>query len=203
VKTICVNYYSTDSYAAHAQKLKASCAKYDVELDQRPVKPFRSWADGVCYKPKFISDCLNFYTASTYDGILWTDADSVFVRHAPWGELEGVDIGATRFQRSPMHPNEVLTGTMYFAINEKVKQFVDQWYRATLKFRDNFTPEQDSMIQCLQTWKGTVLFKDLGIEWCYIHDDFQPLFPKAIPVVKHFQASREFKRQEHIRNVKG
>lgn len=192
-----ISYYSTDAYAEQAMKLRDSAGKHSVNLSMTPLPPFGSWFQGVMHKPQFILNALNEVRFLGYDGILWTDADSVFVRRVPWTELEGVELGFTRFQWSPAHKNEILTGTMYFQNNDRVRALVEEWVRDTPRFRQSETPEQDAFLALFDRWRGTVLTKDLGPEWCFIDDpEVHKKYPKAIPIVMHHQFSRVFRQQE-------
>jgi hypothetical protein len=173
-----------------------------VPLDLTPVPPFGSWLQGVMYKPQFILNALNEIQHLGYDGILWTDADSVFVRKVPWLELEGAQLGYTRFQWSPAHKNEILTGTMYFANDAKVRALVEEWVKITPNFKHSDTPEQDAFAVLMGRWQGHVLLKNLSSEWATINDpEALKLYPKgSIPIVMHNQYSRTFRKQEFIDN---
>ena len=183
-------------------RLRESAHKYSVEIDMHPMPPFGSWAQGVMYKPQFIANKLLEIKNLGYDGILWTDADSFFVRKVPWLELEGAQLGYTRFQWSPAHKNEILTGTMYFANDDKVRALVDEWMKATPHYEHSDTPEQDAFLMLMDRWKGHVLVKDLSSEWATINDPAAlKLYPKgSIPIVVHNQHSRTFRKQEFIDN---
>lgn len=201
IKTI--SYFSTDGYATQAMKLRTSAEKYSVELDMTPVPPFGSWIQGVMYKPQFILNALNEIRFLGYAGVLWTDADSTFVRKVPWGELEGAELGFTRFQWSPNHKQEILTGTMFFANTDRVRAMVEEWVKETTKYKGSDTPEQDSFLVVWERWKGQVFLKDMGCEWCFIDDPAVfKMYPKAIPIILHGQYSRVFRKEEANKLVK-
>lgn len=199
-----ISYYSRDAYEAEAMKLRESAHKYSVEIDMLPMPPFGSWEQGVMFKPQYIANKLLEIKGLGYDGLLWTDADSVFVRKVPWSELEGAQLGYTRFQWSPNHKNEILTGTMYFANDDKVRVLVDEWVRMTPNFKSSFTPEQDAFAVLMDRWKGLVFVKNLSSEWATINDpEAKKLYdPKSIPIVMHNQFSRTFRKQEAIEKTK-
>lgn len=193
-----ISYYSNDGYAEEAMKLRASAEKYSVELSMTPMPPFGSWSQGVMYKPQFILQSLLEIQHLGYDGVLWTDADSVFVRKVPWLELEGAQLGYTRFQWSPHNKNEILTGTMYFASDAKVRALVEEWVKETKNFRGADTPEQDAFAVVMERWKGLVFIKNLSSEWATINDPaaMKLYDPKMIPIVMHNQYSRTFRKAE-------
>ena len=193
-----ISYFSPE-YKDHAQKLKESCSRWSLDAEVIPVKKFKSWKRGVMAKPRFILDALETYSAN-YGGILWLDADAYVVRPVPFQELEGADVAATKFRWSEGHKLEVLTGTLFFAITQKVKLFCEAWVLETSKREYSDTPEQDALAALLPAWSSTINFKELSIEWTYIDDDkLKELYPKAIPMIKHSQASRKIRREEFIR----
>lgn len=187
-----ISYYSPE-YTKHAQRLTSSLIKYSIDYQCIGMPKFSSWHAGVSFKPTYIMNALDNFT--NYDGVLWIDADAYLKRWIPWDELEGADVGATRFRWSPSHKNEMLTGTLYFANNAKVRMLVEQWVGETRKYAHSDTPEQDALLNLAHTWAQTILFKDLGIDWTYIDDPLvKQQYPKANPIIVHTQASREIKK---------
>jgi len=187
-----ISYYSPE-YAKYAQRLTASLVRFSCDYQVVNMPKFRSWHDGVSFKPTYIMHAMDNFTS--YDGVLWLDADCYLKRALPWDELAGADIAATRFRWSPSHKNEMLTGTLYFANNQKTRLLVEQWAGDTKKYSHSDTPEQDSLLYLVQTWGHSILFKDLGIDWTYIDDPLvKQQYPKADPIVVHTQASREVKK---------
>jgi hypothetical protein len=197
MKVKVVSYYSP-RYATHANQLRESCRRWDVDAEIVPVKEFRSWHDGVSAKPTFIARKLDLFSA--YDGVMWVDADGYFVRPVPWGDLIGADVAATKFQWTPGHREEVLTGSIFFANNNRVKMLLQDWERETKKHTASDTPEQDALVPLLKSWKHSVMFQPLSIEWTWIDDErVKAQFPKSIPLIIHKQASRQVRAEEFRR----
>jgi hypothetical protein len=181
-------------YAVHANHLRESCKRWSVDADITPVKEFQSWWHGVTAKPRFIAQQLD--TFSNYDGVLWVDADAYFVRPVPWGDLVG-DVACTRFQWSPAHRLEHLTGTMFFATNNRVRVLVSDWSKETAKLTASDTPEQDALAPLLAGWRHSISFTPLNIEWTWIDDErVKEQFPMSIPLIMHKQASRQIRAEE-------
>jgi hypothetical protein len=197
-----ISYYSPN-YSLYAAKLAESLRRWGVlstDITIQPVKAFRSWHDGVSRKPQFIYEMLEQF--SNCPGVLWLDADAFAVRHVPWDVLQGADVAAAPFQWSPGHRLEILTGTMYFANNQKVKGFVREWARLTEKQTASDTPEQDALLPLIKSAKGSVAFEALNVEWAFIDDDrVREQYPKAIPIFMHSQASRQIKAEEHRKSI--
>ena len=197
-----ISYYSPN-YSIYAAKLAESLRRWGVlneDVAIEPVKPFRSWHDGVSYKPYFIRQAMERFT--NCDGLLWMDADAYAVRHLPLDDFRGADVAAARFQWTPGHPLEILTGTMFFSMEPSrvnmVKAFVDEWVAATARFTASDTPEQDALRGVITAWKHLVMFEPLSVEWAYIDDErVKAQYPHAVPVVKHTQASRHIRAEEH------
>jgi hypothetical protein len=193
-----ISYYSPN-YHNHAVKLIESCKTWGVDHEVTAVKPFKTWHQGVSSKPTFIRRKLDDF--SDYDALLWVDADAYIVRRMPIDDFTGVDVSAAKFQWTQGHKIELLTGTLFFAVNNAVKLFVDQWIKETKLFIHSDTPEQDSLMPLINIWRNTVSFKHMDNEWCWIDDDrFEGQFRGKIPIIRHSQASRQIRAEEFRRD---
>lgn len=193
-----VAFATMGPYLAEAKKLLDSADEFGIKVDistlPQPVSylaEWSDWSDVVSYKPRFILKMLDKH--KDRDGILYTDADSKFARYAEFSVFEKAHIGFHTFKRSKAHPTEFLTGTMYFAVTPTVRKFVEDWASITPTYRKKFTPEQDSLKECMKRWGGAISYVDPGPEWCWIHDDFPNIYGQRTPVVVHFQASRRMR----------
>lgn len=192
-----VSFFSPN-YSSHAGKLIESCKQWGVDHEVSKVKAFRSWHDGVSAKPRFIRHSLD--THSNYDGILWIDADARVMRRLPLDDFQGVDLAVCRFQHSPSHKLEALTGTMFVANNDRVRLLLDDWIKTTKDYKHSDTPEQDALIPLLHQYRNIVQFGKMSVEWVWID---QPTmveqFPGSIPIIIHSQASRTVRAEEFRR----
>lgn len=188
-----ISFY-TPNYAREAARLEASLNQFNLDytLDQAS---FGSWHEAVSHKPKFIMDFMNAcLMGGQYTGILWTDADSEVMRQPDLEELGGCDAAWHRFQRSPKHGEEFLTGTIYFAVNSLSRAFVRKWAEVTAAQKHNDTPEQLALQEVYGMHRNYPLVtRSLGPEWCYIFDDSKAIYPDVKPVFQHYQASRRLK----------
>jgi hypothetical protein len=191
-----ISYFSPN-YATHAAKLAESCKRWSIvpqDVTIQPVKAFKNWHQGVSFKPTFIRNTLEML--HQVDGVLWVDADGYFVRRPHFDDIKG-DVGGCRFQWSPNHKVELLTGTLFFRNNNRVKALLDEWIKATKKYSYSDTPEQDALLEMVGAWRHTVAFEPLPIEWAYIDDPMvKEQYPQAIPVIMHSQASRQIRAEE-------
>lgn len=189
-----IAFTTNDFYAAKSLRLEASLSKYGIPYEIRRLEHPGSWHKAVSMKPKFIR---NMLAETTLDGVLYLDADAEVVEPLPLSELEGFDVGLTKFQRSKEHPLEYLTGTMFFRKSLDTLDLTSAWANRVDMYTHSQTPEQDALKHayngdCINVLK----FKDLGPAWTYIHDDFKELFPDVKPLILHYQASREYRERE-------
>ncbi len=194
--------YCTPDYGDYADRLQASADKHKVPLWLNRLPFDKPWGDAVCYKPKFIYECLEAAKRGIYghgvEGILYTDADSEFKRHPPWGEVLDFDIAYHEFQRSSVHNVETLTGSMWFRNTDDVRNFVWAWHGATEGVRGvhrEKTPEQDSLKKLLaMSSEFGLKIGQLESTWCWVYDDFPKLYGNMQPIIEHYQASRVMKK---------
>lgn len=174
-------------------RLEKSLARFAIPYEFERVTHPGSWHAAVSMKPSFIRRMLE---ATTMDGVLYLDADAEVVAPLPFEELDLADVAFTHFQRSLSHPPEMLTGTMFFRKSMETLIFLDAWSERVPLWRYSHTPEQDALKQTIVDLKPTLRMMDLGPAWTYIHDDFAELYPDVRPLIKHYQASREYRERE-------
>lgn len=187
-----VAYFTAGAYAEEAARLRESLDELGMDYRLYPLAGNHTWSSAVGWKPNFIAECL-YNLPAEYAGILYTDADSVFKRIPAWEIFDPCDLAFHRFKRSPNHPLEYLTGTMYFKRTDAVIAFVDEWVKATPAYAGTFTPEQDSLKAVFGKHKRELVYIDPGPELCWIWDDFPQIYGKRNPVVVHYQASRKYR----------
>lgn len=197
MKVKAVSFATPGAYAEYAQRLIASAEEHCIPIEAASVEFPESvdvWRAAVCHKPTFIAERLSNLEPQ-YDGLLWTDADSVFRRAPDWSVFDGVDFACHVFNRSRHHDPEMLAGTMYFGRESHVRLFVKDWIVATKRHRHSDTPEQRGLADALAAWTKTPLLraKELGPEWCWIFDDSPEIYGHRTVIVEHFQASRRLK----------
>lgn len=186
-----VAFYTNDFYYGKSIDLSHSLNAFGATYEIKKIQGPATWTEAVCYKPRFILDCL---LSSTSDYIGYTDADSRLLRPIPRESITG-DVAYTPFQRSTHHEEEALTGTIFFKNTMEVRAFVLQWAEATEKYKHSFTPEQHSLKEVMA--HSQLNFQKLGPEWCWIFDDFKEIYPNAAPpIFEHYQASRQYKENE-------
>lgn len=92
------------------------------------------------------------------------------------------------------HVTEVLSGTIWIRNNEKMRQFVKEWYLLS----DTATLwEQKCLQKLLELKKDSIKVFDLPISYCYISslpDGRKPLV-ECDPIIIHHQASRKYRKK--------
>ena len=179
--------FFTPNYADDATRLRLSLEELNVPHRVVPITlADPSWKTAVLYKTNFIAEEMCALGAE-YDGLVYTDADSILRRPMPLEALADCDLGMTRFRWSAGHAWELLSGTIFFRRCPVVYALVNDWHKATPKFKHTDTPEQRSMEEVLEKHKA-VRFVALSQEWCSIFDAPRPQGHR--PIFEHYQASR-------------
>jgi len=180
------SFWTSEPYYQAAMKLEASLHGELYEISKVEAS---TWAEAVCHKPRFVLEQLE--GGGEISGVLWTDADSILCRKPDFSAFDGVDLAACFWQRSPHHEEEILTGTFFIAKTKTGIDLCREWAFTTPKYRHHFTPEQAALKEVLarEEFKEAKI-KRLGVEWCYVFDDFKELYPEAAPIFEHYQLSR-------------
>lgn len=92
------------------------------------------------------------------------------------------------------HVKEILSGTVWIRNNEKMRQFVKEWY---LLADTADIWEQKCLFKLLESKKDLIKIFELPIEYCYISslpNNQSPLVTVNNPIIVHHQASRRYKK---------
>lgn len=194
MKVLVAAFYTNDFYKKHAYFLLDSIQHVGIQtytIEQ--VHGCKTWSEAVCRKVSWIRETLDYLEGE--DGLFYVDADAQFKRKPDWEIMKGCDFAAVEWKRHANCDPEVLTGSMFFRNNDRVRGFLDEWDKLTPKYRHTFTPEQRSLAEYLSK-PNPITFKKLPVEWAFIFDDHRSMYPDAKEIVLHHQASREYKEIE-------
>lgn len=185
--------FATERYAAHAEAMRATATELGQEVELKRLPGKYTWDEAVRLKPQVILHCL--YTALGRDGIFYVDADARWRRIPDWTVFKDIDIGFHKFTRSRQHPQEFLTGSMYFQRSNRMLGFLEAWITETEQVGASMTPEQDSLKRLLSypRWRH-IRVAELGPEWCWIKGDFEAIYGNRSPMIVHLQASRSMRK---------
>ena len=188
-KPIFVSFYTADDiYKVHAKNLKKNLWERNLRFDIEKINPV-NWADATNYKPEFVQKMMLKHKGKN---IVWIDIDAL-VRQEP--EL----FYNTRFdfafhlrkKRKNRPEMEMLSGTLFFKNNARVKKLVQMWREEVRKNPDKW--DQKNLKIAFDIWsakKKENTSMEIGAEYCCIMDGWEKK-NGVKPVIEHFQASRQ------------
>jgi hypothetical protein len=169
--------------------------KYHIEV----VENQGSWLKNVAQKPLTILHTMEKYPSYN---IVSLDADSEVLSYPKlFNEIpEDVDIAFHTLNwdfwyKNNSHVMEVLSGTIFIRNNEKMGEFVKEWY---LRAETVCEWEQKVLAKLLEERKECIKVFPLPLEYCYISslpDGKEPHIKCDNVVIKHNQASRYLKKK--------
>ena len=183
---IIVGYYTRDTiYQDKARVFKESLLKFKIPYDIITIKNLGDWWKNTCYKPTFLKEMLKKHYPTP---IVYVDIDAEFMRYPDLFDTFEGDIGVYVFDRSEYskshHGFEVLSGTVFLRNNDKVANIVEKW--------ENECKENPKV------WDQKSLEKVLDGQYSLLPGEYCKIFDRmkfiTDPVIVHYQASREVRR---------
>ena len=191
---IVVSYYTVNTpYEKEAGKTIQSCKRLGLNHDIVGIKNLGNWQANTRYKAKFMLEMLEKYPDKR---LLWVDCDDIIRKKPILFEDYRTDI-AVRYQDFRWRKNECLSGTIYMENNARTKKLCEVWLNTNTKEGNEVnTFEQWNLDTAIQEMKKEGLkFANLPPEYTFIFDSMKKMYPKADPVIEHFQASRKFRKE--------
>jgi len=192
---VVVGYYTVNTpYQTEAQKLIASCKKLGLNHDIIGVDNLGNWQANTRYKAKFMGDMLLKHPGKK---LLYVDCDAVIHRLPTLFMNYSADI-AVRFQDFRWRKNECLSGTIYMENNLKTRKLCEIWGKINKSEGPSAkTFEQWNLGAAIEQMSKTdnLVCKNLPAEYTFIFDSMRKMYPNAVPVIEHFQASRKYKNK--------
>ena len=190
-----VGYYTIATpYEQEAEKLKASCNKLKLNHSIVGVPNLGNWQANTRFKAKFMLDMLTKYPDKR---LLYVDSDAIFHSLPKLFINYNADI-AVRFQDFSYRKNECLSGTIYMENNLKTRKLCELWAsKNTAEGPQAKTFEQWNLGTVIDEMakSDNLVCKNLPPEYTFIFDSMRKLYPNAVPVIEHFQASRRLKNK--------
>lgn len=179
-RPVVVGFYTAGTgYEAEAHEMQVSAHRMGLEVELRGI-PNAGWQRNTQYKAQFLSEMVEKYWGRS---IVYTDADSRFVRYPALFDALQCDIGAHRHKG-----HELLSGTLFLRCGPSTAALMTLWREECE--RNPRTWDQVCLANAISKWGGT--FYPLPQEYCCIFD-LKPL--PTSPVVVHYQASRRLKKE--------
>lgn len=186
-KFIVVSYYTKGTpYQKEALKLEGSLMKHGIPYHIGAVPNRGSWQKNTLFKAIFIRNMLTQFVGVN---IVFTDADSIFHTYPKMFEDLDCDI-AVHFRDWKHGREEMLSGTIFLANNERVRKLMDEWIAINRANKDTW--DQRNLQRAFNRHKHNLRLLYLPMEYCCIFDDEKRKF--CDPVIEHFQKSREYRR---------
>ena len=189
-------YTTNEYYRKLSERLEKSLTKFGLTYHIERIQHPGTWHKAVSLKPAFIRKMVE---ETTLEGVLYLDADAEVVEPLDFRFFDKYDISFLEFERAPISHSgiEFLTGTMLFRKNEQTLALLKDWEEKTKLFGISPTPEQDSMKMIFQERKHQdVKWVNLDPSWVYIYDDWPKIYKDLKPSIIHYQASRDYRKQE-------
>ena len=195
---VCAYFTKDPIYSKHAANLIESLKRFQIPYEVTPIEPFNNWDKGTHYKAYFLQDMLKKYSGHS---VVYVDADAVFCCYPDLFDTlhkrKDVNIAVhvldhSKFRRSHLQP-ELLSGTIFLRNSEETSIIIQEWI-SELNGKPTLW-DQIALKKVLQKH----LFFTLPEQYCMIYDYMSTV---KNPVIKHFQASREFKAQQGNRKSK-
>jgi hypothetical protein len=201
-----VSYYTKDTpYEKVASKyLIPSLEKWKKHIfnfhsEVKCVDNQGSWYKNTAYKAKFIRKCL---LKEPEDSLIWVDCDATIEKYPSiFEELDSSDYDIafhtldwrSWYGYGNSIERELLTGTMWFNNNEKILALCQEWFDVASR-----TNQWEQKVLASIIGKYDLKIYHLPIEYCYINSlpgNKKPLVSDKGVVIRHYQASREFKKK--------
>lgn len=182
MKPIICSFY-TPEYKALAARMIASAQKFGYATDVIEIEKINGkWIDTIYWRAEFLLERLNHYKQP----IIWLDCDAVIEQNPVLFESIDGDFAAHTHD-FPWRKNETLGGTMFFNFTPKAIELLETWIRLN-KIMPKQNLSQKVLAEALKVWDGVKV--QLPGSYCLIFDHMANDGPA---VIKHYQASREFR----------
>lgn len=170
-----ISFY-TPLYKESAERLKASCVKFNVPffIEERPSKS--TWEANCCMKPNFIYEKLQELKSP----VLWVDADAEIVRPladsfpGEFSTVINLDLPLT-------HPSHVVSCVVYAEPGSL--GLIEKW----ITLCDDKEWDQVALKEALQGYDTSPLPREYSMIYDRLEKDDQPM-------IIHYQASRLTKK---------
>ena len=194
-----ISYYTPDYKSIYEKYLKSSLENLPIKYAILPIFHLNTWKETTKYKPIFILNCLNKLNTD----VVYCDVDATINKYPilfdniPIEYDLGVHYLDWMLQFGNKNKKELLTGTLYFRNNDKIRLLIHEWIDISKQMgRD----DQKPLDIALKNLPNIKIF-ELPREYCYITSN--PIIinkgkPKVIlenPIISHYQASRGLRKK--------
>lgn len=122
VKPLYIVSYYTPTYRLHAERLEASCHRFDLETEIVSIPSLGSWEANCCFKPTFLKHMLE----KRKRPIMWVDSDGEFVK-SPGFTCEKDYSAFIHEDLAEDHPSKLMSSTLIFNPTPATFALLDAW----------------------------------------------------------------------------
>ena len=192
-KPVYVSFYTKNTiYEDKKDKLIDSLLKHTLQHFIQAMPSQGEWIDNVRYKPYFIKKMMIKYPNNP---IVWIDVDAEIKAYPVFFDNIKQSFSAyfrsRKNRRTAKGELEMLSGTLYFKNNDSTRRLIDLWIEETRKNPTEW--DQKTLRKAFDRWDGS--YRKLDSSYCCIYDGWERA-EGVQPVIEHFQASREVRRQQ-------
>ena len=187
-KWILTSFYTAKTgYEKLVPKFKQSAINAGIsEMIIDEVPNLKDWHRNTRLKARLIKKHLS-ELIGLYDAIVFVDIDARFYSYPDLFDELACDFSA-HFRNWRHARDELLSGTLFFRINKRTLDLVDDWIKLN-KQNPNIWEQRN--LQRAFKRASSLYHHALPIEYCTIFDD--PDRQRIKPVIEHFQASRKLR----------
>jgi len=187
-----IAFYTRDTgYVAEVARLRKSVETLGLEHDIRGIPDQGSWESATHFKATFIQWMRSYHPGRA---LLYVDADAAIKRVPEF--LRGFNAAdvALRVQDFPYRKGEWLSGTLCIGPTPAADEMIRRWiaYNDAVPAQRGRpeTYEQANLRRAVESLGRDIRMVVLPLEYCFIFDTMRRMYPGAVPVIEHFQASR-------------
>lgn len=185
-------YTKGTEYEHAALKLEQDFKKYNLSYKLFSYQDHGDWKLNTMQKPKFVMKALKLFPN---DDITWIDAGAIIFKDPRFLknlQFKDYDI-CCYYLCSEYNPHELLTGTIAFKNNEKVRNLVDIWSKKK-GFSDQY---EQSILQNLieRKFRNKFLILDMPKEYIEIKPHNVEDIKELKCIIGHDQLSRKYRKE--------
>ena len=184
-----ISYFTKNTpYEQEADNLRESLVKFNIPHKIYAEDNLGNWTKNTQLKAKVIHRALNEFE----DDILWIDSDAIVYGELDFFQNLNCDLSVYHLI-SRYNPFELLSGTLFYKNNSKVKQIVQEW----INLNDNNNEWDQRNLQAIiekPENKNNIIIEKLPLPYIVINNYQKHQGRLKSPaIIKHFQASRRIK----------
>ncbi|HSX10997.1 MAG TPA: putative nucleotide-diphospho-sugar transferase [Chlamydiales bacterium] len=197
MEPLIISYYTSGTlYEKDALALQESCQKVGVEWDIEAVELVGNWGENTCYKPEFILRKLLQHKRDLF----WIDSDAVLLQKPALLDTIDCDLAVRIYpDREDRDPFKVNSGTIYVKHSPEAIALLHTWIEVCQSAIASCPPNEEVIDQVclkavLQHLPHKARVQSLPPTYNAIFDAREDQFPPGEIVVRHYQASRLYKK---------